>query len=302
MTLLETNENQSNVQDNRRKSGYLNPKSKFADVVMFFGVIYFMIPLVWIVVASTKTKNDLFQTFSLGFGHSNSFFTNIAATFRQDNGAFGHWLFNTLFYAVTAAFLSTVTATMAGYSLAHFKYRGSRLVESLILGMVMVPGTALVMPLYLLFAKIHLVNTIWSVILPSVLNPFGAFLMRVYITNSVPEEMLQAARIDRASEFKIFFRIVLPILKPALLTVFLFSLVASWNNYFLPLVMLSSEKLYPLAVGLNTWFGQASQYTADQTLYNCVIDGALIAIVPLIISFIFLQKYWRGGLTAGAVK
>ena len=135
-------------------------------------------------------------------------------------------------------------------------------------------------------SKLNFVNTVWSVILPSVLFPFGVFLVRVFIQESVPDEILQAARIDRAGEFLIFWRIVIPMLRPALVTVFLFSLVASWNNFFLPLVMLSESKLYPLTVGLQAWFEQAAQEGGNSFLFNLVIAGSLVAIVPLIISLL----------------
>jgi multiple sugar transport system permease protein len=149
---------------------------------------------------------------------------------------------------------------------------------------------------------VNIVNTPWAVILPSLLNPFAAFLIRVYVIESIPEELIQAARIDRAGEFRIFWQIVLPMLRPALVTVFLFSLVASWNNFFLPLVMLSDNHLYPVTVGLQAWFAQASQESGNSVLYNLVITGALVAVLPLIVSFLFLQRYWRGGINAGAVK
>ena len=166
----------------------------------------------------------------------------------------------------------------------------------------MVPATVLVMPLYLMLSKMNLTNTVWSVILPALLSPFGVFLIRVYVQESIPEEIMQAARIDRAGEFRIFWQIVLPMLKPVLVTVFLFSLVSSWNNYFLPLVMLSENKYYPLTVGLQSWFAQASQEGGNSILFNLVITGSLVAIIPLIISFIFLQRYWQSGINAGSVK
>ena len=153
-----------------------------------------------------------------------------------------------------------------------------------------------------MLSKLNVVNTVWAVILPSLLSPFGVFLVKVFVEASIPDEILQSARIDRAGEFRIFWQIVLPMLRPALVTVFLFSLVSSWNNFFLPLVMLSEQKFYPLTVGLQAWFNQASQEGGNSILFNLVIVGSLVSIIPLIISFIFLQRYWQGGLTAGAVK
>jgi multiple sugar transport system permease protein len=280
----------------------LTPRSKTANTLMIFGIGYFMMPLIWVILASTKSKPDLFSTFSLWFGHSFKLFDNLHSLFTQDGGLYLIWIKNTAIYSISSALGATLISAMAGYSLARFKFKGVVFLESMVLGLIMVPATALVMPLYLMFAKVNVVNTPWAVILPSLLNPFAAFLIRVYVLESIPEELIQAARIDRAGEFRIFWQIVLPMLRPALVTVFLFSLVASWNNFFLPLVMLSENHLYPVTVGLQAWFAQASQESGNSVLYNLVITGALVAVLPLIISFLFLQRYWRGGINAGAVK
>ena len=285
-----------------RKSGYLATKSYTANTLMLVGIGYFMIPIVWVIVNSTKNNTDLFSTFSLWFPKKWHLMENLHGLMTQDGGLFGVWMRNTAVYSISSALGATLISSMAGYALARFAFRGARVLESFILGLVMVPATALVMPMYLLFAKVNVINTPWAVILPSMLSPFGAFLIKVYVAESIPEEILQAARIDRAGEFRIYWQIVLPMLRPALVTVFLFSLVASWNNYFLPLVMLSENKLYPLTVGLTSWFEQASQEGGNSILFNLVISGSLIAIIPLILSFLFLQRYWRGGINAGSVK
>jgi multiple sugar transport system permease protein len=165
-----------------------------------------------------------------------------------------------------------------------------------------VPATALVLPTYLLMSQANLVDTIWAVILPSLLNPFGVYLLRVYVHDSIPDEMLEAARIDGAGEFRVFRSVALPAMKPALVTVLLFSMVASWNNFFLPLVMLSDDQLYPLTVGLRAWYMSAIMGNGGAATFNVIVTGALVAIVPLIVAFLMLQRYWRGGLTIGSVK
>jgi multiple sugar transport system permease protein len=166
----------------------------------------------------------------------------------------------------------------------------------------MVPGTALVLPTYLLMSKLGMVDTVWAVILPSLLNPFGVYLLRVYAADSVPDEMLEAARIDGAGELRVFTRVALPAMRPALVTVLLFSMVASWNNFFLPLVMLSDDHLMPLTVGLRTWYLSATIGNGGEALFNVIVVGALVAILPLIVAFLLLQRYWRGGLTLGSLK
>jgi multiple sugar transport system permease protein len=168
--------------------------------------------------------------------------------------------------------------------------------------MIMVPATALVLPTYLILSNVGVVNTMGAVILPSLLSPFGTYLVRVYVAESVPVELLDAARLDRASEWRVFRQVVVPMIRPALVTVFLFTLVSTWNNYFLPLVMLSDAELFPLTVGLTTWFNTAQQEAGTRVLFNLVVTGSLLAIVPLVIAFVLLQRFWRSGAAAGALR
>jgi multiple sugar transport system permease protein len=278
------------------------PRTRLANAVMAVGILYFLIPLIWIVVAATKSQPDLLSSGAFSFGRTFHLFANLKQLFSEDQGAYGQWLRNTALYSGVSAVGATFLATLAGYGLARFSFRGKRFFESALLGMIMVPSTALVLPTYLLLARVHMVDTIWAVILPSLLSPFGAYLIRVYVAESVPEELLDAARIDGASEPRVFLRVAVPLMRPAVVTVFLFSLVATWNNYFLPLVVLSSSKLYPLTVGLTTWFQTAQQESGTRILFNLVVTGSLLAIVPLIIAFLLLQRFWRGGATTGSLK
>ena len=143
------------------------------------------------------------------------------------------------------------------------------------------------------------INTYWAVILPSLVSPFGVYLMRTYMAGAVSDDMLNAARIDGAGEFNIFFRIVLRMTMPGLITVLLFTFVGTWNNYFLPFVVLSDKNLYPLSVGLAQWNGTANQPASVGVTYVQVLTGSLISVVPLIIAFIFLQRFWNNSLTLG---
>lgn len=290
------------IDTQKKRSGYLAPRSKSANFVMLVAIAYFLVPLVWVIVNSTKNNQQLFSTYSLAFPSHWHLLENLKGLRTYEGGIYLTWMRNTAVYSISSALGATLVSSMAGYALARFKFRGMAIIEASILAMVMVPATVLVMPLYLLFSKLNLVNSVWSVVLPALLSPFGAFLIRVYVEQSIPEEIQQAARIDRAGEFRIYWQIILPMLKPALVTVFLFSLVSSWNNFFLPLVMLSENKYYPLTVGLQSWFNQASQEGGNSILFNLVISGALISVIPLIMSFIFLQRYWQGGINAGSIK
>jgi multiple sugar transport system permease protein len=140
------------------------------------------------------------------------------------------------------------------------------------------------------------------VILPSLVSPFGVYLMRVYAADAVDTQLLEAARVDGAGELRIFFTVAMRLLAPGFITVLLFTLVATWNNYFLPLIMLSTPDLYPLTVGLAQWQSAAAAGSGGQVLFSSVITGSLVSIVPLVIAFLYLQKYWQAGLATGGVK
>ncbi|MDQ0753559.1 multiple sugar transport system permease protein [Streptomyces africanus] len=288
----------------RRKPSAHRRRSTPLTIAMLAALAYFLLPLFWLLVASTKSTQGLFNTFGLWFSHAPQLLTNIRATFTQDDGVFVHWLLNTIMYAVVSALGAAMLAAAAGYGFAKFRFRGDRAAFNLVLGAIMVPATALAIPTYLLFAKAGLVNTPWAIILPSLVNPFGLYLMRVYAADAVSDSLLEAARIDGAGEARIFFRIVLRLLAPGLVTVLLFTLVATWNNYFLPLIMLNDPRLYPITVGLASWAAQAQNggAGASSDMLPLVVTGSLISIVPLVIAFLLLQRYWQSGLATGSVK
>jgi multiple sugar transport system permease protein len=276
-------------------------KSTLITVVMLVCVAYFLLPLYWLLIASTKSNADLFSTFGLWFGHF-SLMDNLRQVFTAQNGVFGRWALNSIFYSVVSAVGGTLLATAAGYAFAKYEFPGGRALFSIILGAIMVPTTALAIPTYLLFARASLTDTYWAIILPSLVSPFGVYLMRVYAADAVDDSLLEAARIDGAGEFRIFLTIASRLLAPGIVTVLLFQLVATWNNYFLPLIMLNTPSLYPVTVGLAQWQAQASGGGGAQVLFSVVLTGAFVSVVPLIVAFLFLQRYWQSGLTAGSVK
>ncbi|SHH44399.1 carbohydrate ABC transporter permease [Streptomyces sp. 3214.6] len=273
-------------------------------IAMLAALAYFLLPLCWLLIASTKSTQDLFNSFGLWFSHAPQLLTNIRQTLTQDDGVFVHWLLNTVMYAGVSALGAALLAAAGGYGFAKFRFRGDRAAFNLVLGAVMVPTTALAIPTYLLFAKAGLVNTPWAIILPSLVNPFGLYLMRIYAQDAVPDSLLEAARIDGAGEARIFFRIALRLLGPGLVTVLLFTLVATWNNYFLPLIMLNDPDLYPVTVGLSSWAAQAQNGGAGTSsdMLALVVTGSMLSIIPLVVAFLLLQRYWQSGLAAGGVK
>ncbi|MGV8964983.1 MAG: carbohydrate ABC transporter permease [Cellulomonas sp.] len=277
-------------------------RSKVLTVMMFAVLLYFLIPLWWLLVASTKSNADLFSTFGLWFSGTNSLWANIQAVFTADDGVYLLWLRNSLVYSVISAVGAAFMATMAGYAFAKYRFPGSNAIFSGILGAIMIPMTALTIPTYLLFANAGLTNTPWAVILPSLVSPFGVYLMRVYAADAVDDTLIEAARVDGASELRIFFGVALRLLAPGMVTVLLFALVATWNNYFLPLIMLNSPNLYPLTVGLAQWQSTAAGGSGSRALFSSIITGSFLSIIPLVIAFLFLQRYWQSGLASGAVK
>jgi len=265
-------------------------------------LIYTFLPIYYLIVASTKDDRQLFSSFGLWFASPFHLFANLGSLFAFQNGVFSRWLFNTVLYAVTTSVGSALICCAAGYAFAKFAFPGRGALFGIILGSVMVPRTALVIPIFLLLSKIGLVDTPLAVILPSLVFPLGVYLARVYVEQGVPDELLDAARIDGAGELRIFLRVALPIMQPVFVTVLLLSFVVTWNNYFLPLVVLSSPKYFPLTVGLASWFQQASAGSGGQALFSLVVTGSLVSVVPVALVFVSLQRYWRGDIGEGAVK
>ncbi|MDQ1288343.1 MAG: multiple sugar transport system permease protein [Actinomycetota bacterium] len=263
---------------------------------------YVLLPFWWMIVAATKDNEALFASAPLWFSGRFSLWSNLAELLARDDGVFGTWIANTVLYSAVSGVGATAVSVCAGYAFAVLRFPFRRILFALLLGLVMIPGTALVLPTYLLLSKIGLTDTIWAVILPSLLNPFGVYLMRVYAEDAVPEEMLEAARIDGAGELRILRSIALPVMRPAVVTVLLFSVVATWNNFFLPLVMLSDSRLFPLTVGMNSWYRAAVTGTGGETLFNLVVVGSVVAVLPLVVAFGVLQRHWRSGLTAGSLR
>ncbi|MET8260173.1 carbohydrate ABC transporter permease [Micromonospora sp. NPDC005553] len=279
------------------------PRHVWAKLLLLAMVCYFLVPVWWLVVASTKDAQGLFSGSGALWFSGFHLFDNLGDLFTFNNGEYLRWLGNSVLYAFAGGVGCTIISVLAGYGFAKFDFRGRGIVFALVLGSVMVPLTALVIPTFVMMSNVGLTDTIWAVILPSLLSPFAVYLMRVYAAVSVPDELLDAARIDGAGELRTFLRVSLPLMRPGVVTVLLLSVVGTWNNYFLPLTMLSSSKLYPLTVGIGLWSQLASSNNGGgQSLWNLIIVGSLVSIIPLVIAFLTLQRYWQGGLAVGSLK
>ncbi|MEV6264093.1 carbohydrate ABC transporter permease [Streptomyces sp. NPDC051784] len=268
------------------------------NLVVFVSVLYTLLPVLWLVLAAGKNRDALFSSNILSLSDF-SFVQNMKDLFAMDGGLYGRWYGNSLLYAVLGAALGALISIACGYAFDKYHFAHKEKLFGLVLAAVMVPQTVLALPLYLMASGTGLVNTFWAVFIPVLFNPFGVYLGRIFSQGYVPDEVLEAARMDGAGELAAYFRVALRMLGPGLVTVFLFQLTAIWNNFFLPMVMLSDQDLYPVSLGLYTWNSAAS---VSPEYYPAVIMGSLLAVVPLVLAFALLQRFWRSGLTAGAVK
>ncbi|BEP14052.1 carbohydrate ABC transporter permease [Acidothermaceae bacterium B102] len=256
---------------------------------MAFG-LFFAVPLLWLVLATTKSGQQLQTGAPLAWGSLHQLIHNWDALRSFEGDAYAGWFGNTVEYAFAALVLVLLVDIPAGYALALTSLRIRRPMLLLTLVVMLVPNTVLVLPVFLEVNRAGLVGSAWSVILPFSFFPFGVYLTYLYFSTSVPRDLLAAARIDGCSELQVFLRIALPLAKPVVALVALFSFVANWNNYFLPFVMLPSSRSYPLQVGLvNLPRGGPSLALAT-----------LISSLPVLVVFLGAQRYVVTGLTAGS--
>ncbi|MET3807210.1 multiple sugar transport system permease protein [Nakamurella sp. UYEF19] len=272
-------------------------RGSLPTVILLVGALYCLVPVAWVIVASTKTPGELFSTFT--FAPGSGLFGNIGDLFDYGNGQFLHWALNSLLYSGGGSALSMLVSTMAGFALAKYEFRGRNLIFFSILGGVLIPGITLAVPQYLLLSDIGLAGTYWSVLLPSIISPFGIYLSRVYAMASVPAETIEAARIDGAGEFRVFTGVAIPMMIPGMVTVFMLQFVGIWNNFLLPFIMLSDQNKYPLTVGLYTLLAKGS---GEASLYSLAITGSMLSIIPLVALMLVLQRFWKLDLISGGLK
>ncbi|AWL37722.1 MULTISPECIES: carbohydrate ABC transporter permease [unclassified Streptomyces] len=265
--------------------------------VLLCGAVYCLLPVAWVLVASTKSGGELFSTFT--FLPGSGFADNVADLSAYRDGVYWRWMANSAFYAGVGALLSTAVSALSGYALAVYRFRGKETVFNILLAGVLMPPVILAVPQYLLLAKADLTDSYLSVLLPAILSPYGVYLARIYASAAVPADVIEAGRMDGGGEWRIFRTLALPMMLPGLVTVFLFQFVAVWNNFLLPYIMLGDDEKFPVTLGLYTLLQQGATTPA---LYTLVITGALLAIIPLIALFLVIQRFWSLDLLSGAVK
>jgi multiple sugar transport system permease protein len=276
-------------------------------VILAALLVFFVLPVIWLLLAPTKTDVQLDHAFPLSFGS----FSQLGHAWQHltafQGGAIWQWLRNSAVYSGGALLLTLATSVPAGYALAMMKFRGRKLLLTVTLVTMIMPSSALVLPIFLELNLFHLIGTVWSVILPFSFYPFGVYLVYIYFATSLPQDMLAAARIDGASEWQVFSRVALPLARPVIGLVAFFSFVGNWNNFFLPYLVLPSSDQFPIQVGLNQLLSSTPSFNPvagkglDITSPELAL-AIIIAILPVLVLFLFSQRALVSGMLAGATK
>lgn len=272
-------------------SGTSTAYKVFAVVILIMLAIFFLFPLYWIVTGSFKSAIDINAKVPVWFP-MNPTMGNYDKLFAKP--AF-LWLFNIVFISAMAMILTCITAALAGYALGKKRFYGRTILFTIIIGAMALPKQVIVIPLAQEMKLLHMSDTLWAVILPTVGWPFGVFLMKQF-SETIPNEILEAARVDGAGELKTFFSVVFPMIKPGIGALAIFTFVNTWNDYFLQLVMLTSEEKWTLPLAIANMQGEMS---SD---FGLIMAGAALASIPIIVVFIAFQKYFTQGIAMGAVK
>lgn len=279
-----------------------------AVIVLIIMAILFIFPLYWIVTGAFKTgaeinsvtpvwfpKEWVLDNFTKLFSKRSAPLFNLGSIEGPVVPGAIRWLFNTVFMAVVAMILTCITAAMAGYVLAKKRFYGKTLLFTLIVCAMALPKQVILLPLIREISALHLYDNIWAAILPTVGWPFGVFLMKQF-SEGIPGEMLEAARIDGASEARTFMDVVVPLIKPGIGALAIFTFINSWNDYFMQLIMLTSSQNLTISLGI------ATMQAENSTDFGLIMAGATLAAVPIITVFLIFQKYFTQGITMGAVK
>jgi multiple sugar transport system permease protein len=280
-------------QPKARVAGARRSPSFWLHLALIAGLVVMAMPFVWMILSSFKTTSELRQLPPTWLP-ANPTTSNYTELFDRLN--FPRYFFNSAVVAVAVTLGNVVFCSMFGYALAKLHFPGKRIVFALTLATLMIPAFVTFMPLFVLVSNIGLVNTHAGLILPSLAGAFGVFLMRQYIS-TFPDELLDAARVDGAGEYSIFFRIVLPNCGPAIATVGVLTFIASWNNFLWPLVVASTENMYTLPVAL-ALFSQGQQ----ESNLGFQMAGAAVVVLPLLVLFFAMQRYVIQGIATSGLK
>ncbi|MFI0724431.1 carbohydrate ABC transporter permease [Streptomyces sp. NPDC021224] len=291
------------TQAGRSERGRVNP---LPALVLLLFAVFFVLPVLWLLLAATKTDDQLVHDNPLSFGSFHTLHANWTALIAYQDDAIFMWLRNSAVYSFLALVITLSVAVPAGYALAMTEFRGRRTLLVATLVVMLMPNATLVVPLFLEVNAVHLIGSMWSIILPYAFYPFGVYLAYIYFSTALPGELLDAARLDGCSEFGVFRRVALPLAAPVVALVGFFSFVANWTNYYLPYVMLPQSDQFPVQVGLGTLLDSVPQFNPTASTLQVerpeLALATLLAIVPVLVVFLFSQRFLVAGMLAGATK
>ena len=278
----------------------------FTALLLIFFVLFFVVPLVWFVLAPTKTDRQLLLDNPFAFGDIPTLIHNWSSLVDFQKGLIWTWLTNSAFYCLAALAITLAISIPAGYAMALTEFPGRRTLLALTLVVMLVPSTALVLPIFLELSAVHLIGNPFSVILPFSFFPFGVYLTYIYFSTAISKDLLDAARIDGAGEFQVFRMVAMPLATPVIALVGFFNFTGNWNNYFLPFVTVPGRKS-PIQVGIAELLSNVGQFNptnaASTTISLSTLALAiLIAVAPVLIVFLFSQRFLVTGMTAGGTK
>ena len=267
---------------------------------------FFVVPIVWLLIAPTKTDRQMLLDAPFSFGSLQTVADNWQSLVSFQDGLLWTWIGNSAFYCIAALAITLVTSIPAGYALALTEFRGRKALLATTLIVMLVPSTALVLPIFLELSAVHLIGNPLAAILPFSFFPFGVYLTYIYFSTAISRDLLDAARIDGASEVQVFARVAMPLATPVIALVGFFSFTSNWNNYFLPYVMLPGRKA-PIQVGLAEMLSNVPQFNPTNAASSTITLSALalatiVAIAPVMIVFLFAQRFLVTGMTAGGTK
>ena len=277
-----------------------------AILILVVFVLFFVVPLVWLVLAPTKTDRQLLLDAPFALGSWDTLAANWTALVTFQKGLIWTWIGNSAFYCVAALVITLIISIPAGYAMALTEFRGRRALLAATLIVMLVPSTALVLPIFLELSAVKLIGNPLAAILPFSFFPFGVYLTYIYFSTAVSRDLLDAARIDGANEFQVFMKIAMPLATPVIALVGFFNFTGNWNNYFLPYVTLPGRKS-PIQVGLAELLSNVPAFNPTNAASTTISLSALalatlLAIAPVLIVFLFAQRYLVSGMTAGGTK
>jgi len=275
-------------------------------VITVFFVLFFAVPIVWLLIATGKSPHALITTGPFALGSLGDLSANWEALVRFQDGIVFQWLGNSLLYSVGALVITLITTIPAGYALALGNFRGRKVLLTTTLVVMLIPNTALVLPIFLEMSAINLIGNPLAAILPFSFFPFGVYLTYIYFSTSVPRDLLNAARIDGCGELAVFARIAMPLALPVIALVGFFSFVANWNNFFLPFLTVPGRAA-PIQVGLTELLGSVPAFNPTSAGVTAIelptlAVATLLSVTPVLLVFLFSQRFLVAGLTAGGTK